>query len=142
MGGQVGGQVGGQGWGDGRPAMIPANGNVEPACEWLEHTELSLPAFPPFPEGGLSRREGGLSTWSLPPIPRLLPTMERLRLLSRKEWAPVASERFGDRSSGERSLRDGNASGRAVHGSFPPSPHPTHTQPHLMRPHKPHMDFT
>lgn len=46
----------------------------EPGCEWLEGASLQLPAFPAFPRSDAS--------FTLPPIPRLMPSWQRLQSLA------------------------------------------------------------
>ena len=50
---------------------------ADPNCKWLEQSELGLPDFPAFP----SAPDGGGFKWQLPPLPRLVPSLESLQAL-------------------------------------------------------------
>ena len=89
VGGGVGGGVGrgvggGVGGGSKPPGAESALAAVpEPGCEWVRNeVQLQLPQFPSF----------GSFEFELPPIPRLLPSYERLQgLIERSGASPIAS---------------------------------------------------
>ena len=94
-GGGIGGGGGGGG-GGGTRAQLSA---VEPGCDWVNMESTSLPSVPEMPSQ---------FKWTLPPIPRLIPTLRELQSFNRQHphLARSAIDQRASREASREASRD------------------------------------